>query len=408
MRAAPTIDLTAEEMDTAPAGRGPSYAHAGRGAPADESAAAAGKPPPRGRPDLIVTTLVAGFVGAVITAGGLAALWFSGYVPARDAASAVMQSRIASLQTQLDALEKRPAAPATPDTKAIDALSGRLGKLEQAVANLPARDLGLSERLATADNAIKSLGVALTALTKRGDDIAANAAKAQQAADAAVKAVADLQAQASAKSSGGGLSAAALEPLQQRIAALEQSAKAARSEIVQNSTVDKAARLALAAAALRDAVMSGAPFSAELKVAQSLGAEAKPIAALAPFALHGVPSEKLLAHDLAALLPGMVKAAGAQKAPSDFLERLQASAEKLVRVRPLNAPAGDDTAAVLARIELDVANADIAGALTDLGKLPDKVRDVAITWIARAKGREAALAAVRQIAADAARGIGQP
>ena len=408
MRAAPTIDLTAEEVDAAPADR--DSARAGRGAPAGESTAAsanAEKSPPRGRPDLIVTTLVAGFVGAVITAAGLAALWFSGYVPARDAASAVMQGRIAALQTQVNALPKQQAAA---DTKAIDVLSERLGKLEQAVAKLPARDPDLSERLTAADNAIKSLGIALTALTKRGDDVAASAAKAQQAADAAVKAVADLQAsiQASVKSSGDGLSAAALEPLQQRIAALEQAAKTARSAAVQNTTIDKAARLALSAAALRDAVVSGAPFTADLKAAQSLGADSKAIAALAPFAPHGVPSEKALAHDLSPLLPVMVKASGAKKTPSDFLDRLQASAEKLVRVHPLDAPSGDDTSAVLARIELDAANADIAAALADLGKLPDKIHDIAVTWIARAKGRDAALAAARQIVADAMRGIGQP
>ena len=143
-------------------------------------------------------------------------------------------------------------------------------------------------------------------------------------------------------------------------------------------------------------------------MAQSLGADGKAIAALAPFAPHGVPSEKALAHDLSALLPAMVKAAGAQKTPSGFLDRLQASAEKLVRVRPVDAPAGDDTSAVLARIEVDAANADIAAALADLGKLPDKVREAASTWIARAKGRAAALDAARQFAADAARAIGQP
>ena len=318
MRAAPTIDLTAEEVDAAPADR--ESARAGRAAPAGAAASADGKTPSRSGPDLIVTTLVAGFVGAVITAGGLAALWFSGYVPARDAASAGMQGRIAALQTQLDALPKQQAAPDTNAIKAIDALSERLGKLELAVAKLPARDPEIGERLTAADSAIKSLGIALTALNKRNDDVTANAAKAQQAADAAVKAVADLQAsiQTAAESSNGGLSAAVLEPLQKRIAALEQSAQTARSEIVQNTTIDKAARLALAAAALRDAVVGGAPFAAELKVAQSLGADAKAIAALAPFAPHGVPSDKVLAHDLSALLPAMVKTAGAQKTPSGF------------------------------------------------------------------------------------------
>src|SRR5450759_617173 len=97
---------------------------------------------------------------------------------------------------------------------------------------------------------------------------------------------------------------------------------------------------------------------------------------------------------------------GAQAPESGFLERLQANADRLVRIRPVDAPPGDDASAVLARIEIDAAKADIAAALADLGKLADATRAPAQAWIAKAQARQAALAAARQYAADTARALG--
>ena len=86
----------------------------------------------------------------------------------------------------------------------------------------------MSERLSAADNAMKSLGIALTALTKRSDETAAGAAEARARADAAEKAVAQLRAsmQDINKNTSGGLSPAEVDVVQKRIAALEQVAKA--------------------------------------------------------------------------------------------------------------------------------------------------------------------------------------
>ena len=162
----------------------------------------------------------------------------------------------------------------------------------------------------------------------------------------------------------------------------------------------------MSAAALRDAVTSGAPFAAELAQAKSFSADDKILAPLAPFATAGVPTAPVLAQELRALLPAMLKISGAQAPESGFLERLQANAGRLVRIRPVDAPPGDDASAVLARIEIDAAKADIAAALADLGKLADVTRAPAQGWIERAKARQAALAAARQYAADTARALG--
>src|SRR5262249_40073347 len=237
----------------------------------------------------------------------------------------------------------------------------RVARIEAATARPQTLDPSVSERLSAADNTVKSLGLALTALTKRNDETAAGAAEARARADAAEKAVAQLRAriQDVTKNTADGLSPAEVD-VQKRIAALEQVAKALPT--------DNAARLALSAAALRDAVLSGVPFVVELDEVRTLGADEKVLAPLASFANSGTPTNAALAQELRALIPALMKSSGAQ-ARTGFLERLEANAGKLVRIRPVDVPAGDDASAVLARVEVEVAQAAIDDAIIDLGKL---------------------------------------
>ena len=96
----------------------------------------------------------------------------------------------------------------------------------------------------------------------------------------------------------------------------------------------------------------------------------------------------------------MLKAAGTAPRDGGFLDRLQANAEKLVRVRPIEDAPGDDPAAILARIEVRAAQADIDGALAELAKLPAAARAPAQAWIAKAQARGKAVEASRRLAAD--------
>ena len=96
----------------------------------------------------------------------------------------------------------------------------------------------------------------------------------------------------------------------------------------------------------------------------------------------------------------MLAAAGG--APREgFMDRLQANAERLVRVRPINEAPGDDPATVIGRADVKAAHGDLAGAAAELGSLPAAVRAPAQGWIARAQARDAALAAARKLADDA-------
>ena len=427
-RAAPTIDLTATEVPPAAAANEPpppaaepepppqaaaEPAPPGTEPPSDDSM---NKPSSENKPSLAnkpsaglgMPALAGGAAGAVLALLLILALWFTGLMPGGNAGTG--DARIAGLETQVRDLAARPAG--APDTKAIDALAQRVAKIEDAVAKLPAGDPAVAEKLAAADNAMKSIGVALPALSRRSDDIAVNATQARDRAAAAEAAVMELRAamDEAAKKAAAGMSSADLDGLQKRIAGLEQSAKVAREdiakEIAKTGAADAAARLALSASALRDAVLSGAPYAAALAQVKALGADEKALAPLEPFAASGVPTVAALTRELRALLAGMEKTSGAEAPAGGFFERLQANAAKLVRVRPIDAAPGEDAPAVLARVETEAANADIAAALADLNKLPEAVRAPAQAWIAKAQARQAALAAVRALAADSARALG--
>jgi hypothetical protein len=354
-----------------------------------------------------------------------AGAWYGGYIPSSSTQQNDVPARLTALDKQVQALQNRP--PPRVDTSALDksigALSQRVSKLERDIGDLPPTDKAAAQKLAALDSAVASLG-------KRMDNIATTADKARQSAAVAQKAIDELKQTVQTVTSAQerqtpSVAPAALDALQKKVAALqtglantrrqiEGDIKTVRREVT--STQDKiagatasnsAVRLALGATALRDAVVSGAPYGSELAQALSLGADAKALAPLEAFAAKGVPSKNALAGELGKLIPAMRRAAGAQKTTGGILERLQANAEKLVRITPVEAPAGSAPGDVLARIEAEAARADIAKALADLARLPDNVRSVAKAWIARARARQAALAAAQSFAANATRALGK-
>lgn len=386
---APTIDLRATEV-AAESAAGEPRAAAGEpqaGSPPGQEAhaqpeAAHDSEPANGRNGssrkhgTAWQALFAGFAGAVIMTAVLSALWLAGLVPARYDGSI------------------------SADPASIAALNDRMAKFE-AAAKTSHSDPTVSERLSAADNAMKSLGIALTALTKRSDEAAGTAADARARADASEKAMTELRnsVQDLGRNASAGLSPADVDSLKKRIAALEQLVKAAPA--------DSAARLALSASALRDAVASGASFITELEEAKSLGADEKILAPMTPFAASGVPTVATLAQELRLLIPAMQRVSGARAPIGGFLERLEANVGKLVRIRPVDAPPGDDASAVLARVEIEAANAAVDDALIDLGKLDAATRAPAQDWIRKAQARQAALAAARQFASETTHALGK-
>jgi hypothetical protein len=163
-------------------------------------------------------------------------------------------------------------------------------------------------------------------------------------------------------------------------------------------------RLALAAAALNAALERGDAFAAELAAVKALGADPKVVAALEPFARSGVPTAAALARQFSELAPALVQAA---EPPSreGVLGRLQANAEKLVRIRRVDDAPGSDAAAIVARSEAKAARGDLAGTAAELAQLAPNARAPAEAWIKSVQARTAAIDASRRLAADGLAGL---
>jgi hypothetical protein len=394
-RRPPTIDLTATEVDAEKpaAAQEPAKEAAAADAPSDSSSGQQTSTSAPGRPRSSVKTAVVGIVvGAIAVVAIGAGLWFSGYVP--------------------PGLLPASPSPQPTDNAAIADISARLNKVEGAIAAqqqksaAPAQpDPALLSRLAAAEAATKSLGDSLAALTHRVDDAAAAAQNALAQAKSATAAA------EAAKSAGQtGVAQSDLDALAARIAPLESTVKTLADDIKHETATadDRAARLTVAAEALRAAVERSTPYQAELAAVKSLGADPSATAPLEPFAEAGVPRAAALAHELASLTPALQQAAEPASGNNSFLGRLENNARRLVEITPIDAPPGDDPASVVTRIDVDAAHTDIAAALADIAKLPDAAKPLAAAWVEKAQARNAAIAASRKLAADALAALSSP
>jgi hypothetical protein len=319
-----------------------------------------------------------------------------------------LQARLDRAEEQLRALAAAPA-PAAIDPKAMEDVAARVTKIEAALAapRAPVTDPAVANRIALLEGEVKALAERIGVLGRRSDEIAAMAGEARASAKALASALAELKA---SQSKAGLLEQGDIDPLARRIVALEKSAKAMQVELDRrrgDSGADRSLRLVVVANALNAAVESGRPYAAELAAAKAL-ADPNKLAPLDPYAKAGVPSAEMLSRELLLLLPSLTKAIGTSRENGGFLDRLQANARKIVRVRPVDEVPGDDPQAILARIETRAEKADLAGVLADFAKLPEAARAPAKAWIAKVEARAAAIALSRGFAASALAAIGKP
>jgi hypothetical protein len=318
----------------------------------------------------------------------------------------IIEARIARAEQQVRELSGR-APTNSVDPKALDDLTARVAKLETGAggARSPAADPALANRMATLEGVLKSLEEKISVVARRTDDVDLIARDARDKAQASAAAIAELTQKMARLSSTSDLDASV-----GRIAALERLTGAMQAELAKRGvgeTGDRPVRLAVTASALNAAVERGDAFVAELAAAKLLAGDAAALAPLEPFAATGMPSATALGRELVALTNALAQTSGAPPREGGFLERLQANAERLVRIRPIDEPPGDDPAAVLTRIEQRALQADLPGAIKELAKLPAPARAAAQAWIAKAQARLAAVAASRRFVADAFAALGK-
>jgi hypothetical protein len=349
------------------------------------------------------------------------ALWSLGLFAPRDDLPAKLAARQAALETQVRELAGKPQP--VFDQRPLADLESRLARTEQSVARIAELDARIAKaesaaaaapRATPPDQALTDRVAALEAALRPLADLGSRteaAAEAARAAKAQANAASDIAERVAARPVPT-LDHGEIDVLAARIAALEQLAKSAEERIARAAAAgnaDRAARLALVATALRSAVERGEPFAPELAAAKPLVSDPAPLAPLEPYAASGVPRSAALARELSALTAQMLDVAGAA-APREggFIDRLQANAGRLVRVRPVNEAPGDDPAALVVRAEGKAAQGDIAAAIAELARLPEPLRAPALGWIKKAQSQAAALAAARQLADGAIGALGKP
>jgi len=338
----------ASDRDTSPSDMPPFVA--------TEPAAEDAITPPRERPSLLLP-VTAGAVAGAIAAG---ATWF--------------------VLTSL--------TPA--DKSEIDALTARVAQLEARPAPKP--DTGAATRIDGLEKSTAALRSDLAAAKTQSEHAAAEIDQLKSAPHTTT-AVVDLA------------------PITERLNAIERATGDLKSSAeLRNAkpTDDSALRRTVAASLLDAAIRQGEPYAAALAAVKPLAGDSAPLKPLDVFATSGVPGDAALSRELLALLPKLAPTPDATPAAgSGLLDRLQASAAKLVRIRHTDAAGGKDGSAI-AQATAAARGNDVAAAKRALLTLAPPERAAVQPWLDKVAARDAAVAASRQFAADAMAALSKP
>jgi predicted nucleic acid-binding Zn-ribbon protein len=307
-------------------------------------------------------------------------------------------ARVASLEKQLATIETGAAGAVAPERVAtlendVADLGATLARLresmpsagaagDQAVTDLASRVDALERRLGQAQGA----GAEIEGLAGRLGAIEQQIAAGQQEATGLTENVASLSSRVEALSARADALAEGLDQLKQQIASTDDRRT-------------QGATLARAVAQLDAAIEQGQPFGDLL---DGLRGQADPdvvqaVEALQPAAAAGVPSLAALRSSFDAVANPIVHAAQVPEGDG-LLEQAAGNLMSLVTVRPVGADVkGDSAAARVARAEAALDGGDLAAAVAELEALDGAAADAAAPWLAKARPRLAAEAALHTL-----------
>ncbi|KJC43943.1 hypothetical protein UP09_16475 [Bradyrhizobium sp. LTSP885] len=376
-RAPPTIDLEATDVSSEPP-------HASAEAASPEVAAEP-EPEPKSEPE---------------SAAGPEAAPASGHVPepprrvspwvVAPISGAVAAALVIGIGWLLGWPQVAPAPAPQLNAAALDGLTSRVAGLESKAGKPVAAvvDPAATARLEALDKSLAALRSDLAATRAQSDKLAA--------------AVNDVKA---APRTGG--AAPDLSGITARIDGIEGAIKAQNAEIAKQDTKadvkpadDAPLRRVVAATLLDAAVRHGDPFVSALAAAKALSDDPAALKPLEAFATSGVPDTNRLCRELIEIVPQLVPPETATASGAGLVDRLQASASKLIRIERTDAT-GTDRGSIVARVTSAAVHNDLALTERELKSLPPADRTAAQPWIERVDARSAALAASRKFADNA-------
>ncbi len=336
---------------------------------------------------------------------------------------------VSEAMENLQALDKRvarlEAANARLDT-AIAAVKGtmddftkQLGDLTQGVGDGETLT-ALGEKLAALEDTLGKLGqqageggaAALAALSAEVE--ALKAGMTEQADGASTAAVAvpneqvtDLARQLSVLAHENKALRQSMAEMQARLEVVEQSIQQTAQRQTARLKAGVGEGLVLALGQLRNSVLSGRPYRADLAAVTALIGKdqtlAAATAALAPWSKDGVVTLRALSDRFPAMTRAVLQADPAQS--GDFWRRTLHRVTSLVTVRRVGEVEGTETDAVLARAERRLAAGELAAAVELINGLAEPGRDAAQGWLKGAKARLGAMAALATLQSQAIAGL---
>ncbi|MEQ8452585.1 MAG: phage tail protein [Nitratireductor sp.] len=344
-----------------------------------------------------LSLIAAGLIGGVVVLAGAGGLQYAGLLPAPGAAQPedggldTIRAELAGLREQVEAgagQDQGASAEAVAAAEArIDALSGRLQTLGEQVAtiqsSIAAGGAGEAAALQTLDTRLKAVEETVADLAQgSGSDQSPQLDALNDKVAALDAALAQANQAVANAAASGAATAEKLTAIETEIAAL--------SERVDAQAANPKIALAIAAAGLKSAIDRGVPFMTELETYAAVAPDTPEIAALRALAATGVPTRAQIERELGDAANRMIAAAAPADADAGFFERLLASLQSLVKVRPIGEVEGEGAGPTVARLESAIRAGDYEKAIAEFATLPDPVKAAGADFIAKVEARQTA------------------
>jgi hypothetical protein len=388
-KAPPVLDLPADAVnevkpeEPAPAPAPPSEPHPAADAaspepqPVIEPPAAApteASPAPAAPPSRIMPVL-AGLVAGLV--GGAAASQFLPALPgAQPATDAALAGRVAQLEQQARAV--RPAEAVPP------AIAQKIQQLDSLLVELPKREAALKAEIAALRQALDS----------RPAPVASPPSGPSPAVEALTERLGAIEQGVRTLPQGVSQLSARVDALQPRLETVARDLQGLSSRIGGLGARDalSGANARLAAVTLAEEAFAGSrPLAPALDLLKGLLPDTAPLAALQPFAERGADTPAALAAALKAALPK--PPAPEEGQPVSWSERLRQSAMSFVDIRKTGNVTGVDDQSAIRRAEQAALRGDLAGALAATARLSPAMAPALAEWRAalerQLKAREA-------------------
>jgi hypothetical protein len=187
-----------------------------------------------------------------------------------------------------------------------------------------------------------------------------------------------------------------IDPIETQIAGIERRLSALESVQHERKVDGKSMAVSLAFYNLQRAAREGKPYTLELKSVEENSPVPLDLSALEPWREEGVKSIGQLQQEFDAAAKAAIDAEN-QPADDSLASEVWSRAKSFVRIRRKGDVDGEDTSALLARIEHRLQNADLKATLAEAEKLNGPAAQAVAPWVAELKRKVAAEEALARI-----------